>query len=179
MPDDLNNHDHIELLETALRRDVPPVEPWSSELQTRIVASIRAESDRLRRILTLRRFAVGGALAAGLLLAIALLVMSRPAVNSPEPIVNTEGIDENIFAFVKIPPAPVIVDDSIGPSKNSPPTLWCRKYDIWPGMLRRSVVRCWRRFRVMLWGMGGRGGGPDRSRNNWRGYLNCAEKPGL
>ena len=112
MPNDLNNHDHIELLETALRRDVPPVEPWSPELQTRIVASIRAESDRLRRMLTLRRFAVGGALAAALLLAIGLLVMSRSTVDSPEPIV-TKGADESIFAFVKISPAPVIVDDSI------------------------------------------------------------------
>ena len=113
MSDNPNNQDPFELLDAALRQGVPPEEPLPPELEARIVASIRAESRGRGRVLTLRRFAIGAAaLAAGVLLAIVLLVMSRLGVNSPRPIApNTKGPGGDIFA--KIPPAPVIVEDSI------------------------------------------------------------------
>jgi len=107
---DSNNPECFELLDAVLRREVPPEEPLSSELQGRIVASIRAESLGRGRVLTFRRYAIGVAvLAAGVLLTITLLVVSRPAVNSPGPVVKEPGVD----IFEKIPPAPVIVDNSL------------------------------------------------------------------
>jgi hypothetical protein len=113
MSDNPGNQERFELLDAALHRDVPPEEPLSPELEARIVASIRAESGRRGRTLTFRRFAVAGALAAGVLLAITLIVISRFGVNSPDPIVtpNTSQAGGDILA--KIPPARVIVDDSV------------------------------------------------------------------
>jgi hypothetical protein len=113
MSDDRDNQERFELLDAALRRDVPPEEPLPPELETRIVASIRAESDRRGRVLTFRRFAIGGALAAGVLLAITFVVISRIGVTPPAPIAprDTDGPGEGIFE--KIPPAPVIVNNSL------------------------------------------------------------------
>ena len=113
MSDNRNNQDPFKLLDVALRRDVPPEEPLSPELTARIVASIRSESGRRGRVLTFRRLVIAGALAAGVLLAIVLLVMSRVEVNSPGPIAprNTDRSGGDIFA--KIPPAPEIVDNSL------------------------------------------------------------------
>jgi len=110
---DPNNKERFELLDATLRRDVPPEEPLSAELHARIVASIRAESGGRGGVLTFRRYAIGAAaLAAGVLLAITLVVMSRLAVNPPTPIApNIDGSGGDIFE--KIPPAPVIVDDSL------------------------------------------------------------------
>ena len=110
---DPNNPERFELLDAALRRDVPPEEPLSAELHARIMASIRAESGGRGRVLTFRRYAIGAAaLAAGVLLAITLVVMSRLAVNSPAPIApNIDGAGGDILE--KIPPAPAIVDDSL------------------------------------------------------------------
>jgi len=113
MSDDRNNQDPFELLDAALRRDVPPEEPLSPELTGRIVASIRAESGRRGRVLTFRRLVIAGALAAGVLLAIVLLVRSRVNVNPPGPIVktpDTKGLGGNVLA---ISPARVIVDNSL------------------------------------------------------------------
>lgn len=109
---DRNNQEHFELLDAALRRDVPPEEPLTPELSARIVASIRAESDRRGGVWTFRRFAITGALAAGLLLAITLLVMTRLGVNSPEPIVDRDTGGPGAEIFEKITPAPLIVEDS-------------------------------------------------------------------
>ena len=115
MSDNRNNQEPFELLDAALRRDVPPEEPLSTELQARIVASIRAEFGGRGRVLTFRRLGIAigaGALAAGVLLTIAILVMSRLGVNSPGPIApNTKGLGGDIFA--EIPSAPVIVDNSL------------------------------------------------------------------
>ena len=110
---DPNNPERFELLDAALRRDVPPEEPLSAELHARIVASIRTEAGRRGRVLTFRRYAIGAAaLAAGVLLAITLVVMSRLTVNPPVPIApNIKGSGGDIFE--KIPPAPAIVDDSL------------------------------------------------------------------
>ena len=113
MSDNPNNQERFELLDAALRRDVPPEEPLSPELQAGIIASIRAESGRSGGALTFRRFAIAGALAAGVLLATTLLVTSRLAVNSPGPIAprDTDGSGGDILE--NIPPAPVLVDNSI------------------------------------------------------------------
>ena len=113
MPDNLNNQDPFELLDAALRRGVPPEEPLTPELEARIVASLRTESGGWGRVLTFRRFAIAGALAAGVLLAITLLVMSRLGVNSPRPIVAPNTREPGVDIFEKIPPAPVIVDNSL------------------------------------------------------------------
>ena len=83
---DPNNPERFELLDAALRRDVPPEEPLSSELHAMIVASIRAESGGRGRVLTFRRYVIGAAaLAAGVLLAITLVVASRLTVKAPLP----------------------------------------------------------------------------------------------
>ncbi len=64
-------------------------------------------------VLTFRRFAIGGALAAGVLLAITFVVISRIGVNPPAPIAprDTDGPGGDIFE--KIPPAPVLVNNSL------------------------------------------------------------------
>jgi len=114
MPDNSNNRERFELLDAVLRRDVPPEEPLTAELEARIIASIRTESVRRGRALTFRRFVITGALAAGVLLAITLLVVSRLGPNSAMPVAapNTNGSGgEDVLA--KIPPAPAIVDDSL------------------------------------------------------------------
>ena len=114
MSDNRNNHDRFELLDAALRRGVPPEKPLPPELQARIVASIRAESSGRRRVVTLRRFAIGaGTLAAGVLLAIVLLAMSRVGVNSPNQLASPDTRGPGGDIFVTIPPAPVLVDRSI------------------------------------------------------------------
>ena len=112
MSDNRNNQGQFDVLDAALRRDVPPEEPLTPELEARIVASIRAESGVRGGVWTFRRFAVAGALAAGVLLAIVFLVASRLGVDSPGPIApNTRGLGGDIFE--KIPSASVIVDDSL------------------------------------------------------------------
>ena len=113
MPNNLNNHDQLELLETALRGGAPPEEPLSPELQARIVGAFRTESRPRRGALTLRRFTVAAALAASLLLAITILVMNRSDNNLPGSIGKVIQSDHGVFGFAKIPPAPVIVDDSM------------------------------------------------------------------
>jgi hypothetical protein len=113
MPNNPNNHDQLELLETTLRAAVPTEEPLNPELQARIVASFRAESRRHRGVVRLRRFTIAAALAASVLLAITILVMSWPTDNQPRAIVDTMGYDESLFAFAKFPPTPVMMDDSM------------------------------------------------------------------
>jgi hypothetical protein len=113
MPNNPNNHDQLELLESALHRDVPPEETLRPELQARIVCAFRAESHPRRGVLTIRRFALGAALAASVLLAITIMVTSWPADNQPRAIVNTTGSDESVLVFAKFPPAPLMMDDSI------------------------------------------------------------------
>ncbi|MDP6542828.1 MAG: hypothetical protein QGH60_02490 [Phycisphaerae bacterium] len=113
MSDDRNNQERLKLLDAALRRDLPLEEPLTAELEARIVASIRAEPGRRGRALTFRRFAITSALAAGVLLAITLLVINRLGVNPPQPIAPRNTDSSNGDIFEKIPPAPVIVDNSL------------------------------------------------------------------
>ena len=113
MPDNSNNRERFELLDAVLRRDVPPEEPLTAELEARIIASIRTESVRRGRVLTFRRFVITGAIAAGVLLAIVLLVTSRLGVDSPAPIAPNTNRSGGEDVLAKIPPAPAIVDDSL------------------------------------------------------------------
>jgi hypothetical protein len=110
----MDKQDQFDVLEDALRRNVPPEEPLAAKLQDRIVTLIRAEARGRVRIATFRRFAIGAAaVAACVLLTVAFVAMNRGEVSPSPPIAQTpdQGADENIFA--KIPPTEVIVDDSI------------------------------------------------------------------
>ncbi|MDP6636954.1 MAG: hypothetical protein QGG42_18800 [Phycisphaerae bacterium] len=114
MSEDLNSQDGFELIEAALRREVPPEEPLRPEFEVGIVAAIRSVSSGRRRVLMFRRFALGAAaLAAAVLLVIGLLAALRIEVPGPRHVAspNTNAAGKNILA--KIPPARGIVDNSI------------------------------------------------------------------
>ena len=112
-----NNQERFELLDAVLRRDVPPEEPLSDELTGRIVAAIRTESGRRGGARTFRRFAICAALAASVLLAIALLMMYRPHVNSPRPNARRDANGSRRDAG-GISPERTIVDDSLTAVEN-------------------------------------------------------------
>ncbi len=61
MPNSMDKQGQFDVLETALRSNVPPEEPLAAELQDRIVTLVRAEARGRVRIATLRRFAIGAA----------------------------------------------------------------------------------------------------------------------
>ncbi len=114
MLDDTNNQGCLELLDTALRDSVPPMEPLDAELQSRIIKAIRTESTTRRKGLVFRRYmAATAAVAAGILLVISFLLINRSVVNKPEdPVVRTLPA-RNGNPLDEIPQAGQIVDDSL------------------------------------------------------------------
>ena len=110
MSESHDNHDKLEMIDAALRREIMPCRPLDPELTERIVASIRTSSLRHKRAIALRRFAFGAAaIAACVAMAIGFLFSGNPAIDRPEH--PKPPSDSGIIS--RIPPATVIMDDSL------------------------------------------------------------------
>jgi hypothetical protein len=114
MLDSTNNQECFDLLDAALRDSVPPEQPLTEELQSRIIEAIRTEAATRRKVLVFRRYVIAtAAAAAGILLVISLVLINRSAVNTPKDDVVIAPADRAGNLLDEIPRAGLLVDKSI------------------------------------------------------------------